>query len=77
MNPVRQEEVKQELTRKDLKIQALLEKVSSLTSNYENVQADHRVEITLLTQRVEELERENELLSEPTETPTENPDEAG
>lgn len=35
--------------RKDLKIQALLEKVSSLTTNYENQVADLRVEVTLLT----------------------------
>jgi len=49
--------------RKDLKIQALLEKVSSLTTQYENQVADLRVELTIsesmregLIERVKELE---------------------
>ena len=36
-----------ELDRKDLKIQALLEKISSLTTQYENQIADLRVELTI------------------------------
>ena len=48
------------MDRNELKIQALLEKISSLTANYENQVADYRVEITLLTQRVEELENQQE-----------------
>lgn len=52
------------MDRKDLKIQALLEKVASLTQNYENQIADLRVDFTLVSQerdnlqsRVEELEK--------------------
>lgn len=48
------------MDRNELKIQALLEKISSLTANYENQVADYRVEITLLSQRVEELEKQQE-----------------
>lgn len=44
------------MDRNELKVQALLEKVSSLTANYENQAADYRVEITLLTQKIQELE---------------------
>lgn len=43
-----------ELTRKDLKIQALLEKVSNLTAQYENQVADLRVEVTLLSAELQE-----------------------
>lgn len=39
----------QVVDRKDLKIQALLEKISSQAANYENALADARVEITILT----------------------------
>jgi hypothetical protein len=53
----------QELDRKDLKVQALLEKISSLTTQYENQVADLRVELTVselenqsLRKLVEELE---------------------
>lgn len=41
--------------RKDLKIQALLEKISSLTMHYENQIADLRVDLTISSQEVEEL----------------------
>lgn len=44
--------------RKDLKIQALLEKLSSITTSYENKEADLRVELTLVTQELEEVRRE-------------------
>ena len=53
----------EQIDRKDLKIQALLEKVSSLTTQYENQVADLRVELTIsesekqtLTERITELE---------------------
>lgn len=35
--------------RKDLKIQALLEKISSLTANYENQVAELRIDLTLMS----------------------------
>lgn len=44
----------QSIDRKDLKIQALLEKVSSMTAQYENQVADLRVELT-----ISESERQN------------------
>lgn len=40
--------------RKDLKIQALLEKVSELTTSYENRVADLRVELTLAGEQLQE-----------------------
>lgn len=43
------------LDRKDLKIQALLEKIASLTQNYENQVADLRVALTVSEQTVKEL----------------------
>lgn len=45
----------EQVDRKDLKIQALLEKVSSLTMNYENQIADLRVNLTVSEQTVKEL----------------------
>lgn len=68
--------------RKDLKIQALLEKVSELTTNYENKIADLRVEITVKDQdlknsqtqieslrvALEQKEAEVEVVSEAAET---------
>lgn len=42
---------------KDLKIQALLERISQLTAQYENQDADRRVTITILGNRVKELEQ--------------------
>jgi hypothetical protein len=57
--------------RKDLKIQALLEKVSSLVTNYENTIADLRVNITLaeqenqsLVQQIAELSQVDEVAKE-------------
>jgi uncharacterized protein YeeX (DUF496 family) len=50
----------EKMDRKDLKIQALLEKITQLTTQYENQAADYRVEITMLTQeRDEALARAN------------------
>lgn len=43
------------LDRKDLKIQALLEKVSSLTARYENEIADLRVELTVAQSESEQV----------------------
>lgn len=61
--------------RKDLKIQALLEKISQLTTQYENQAADYRVEITMhgadvqrLTQENQELQRRVDALEGPTTT---------
>lgn len=45
------------LDRKDLKIQALLEKVSALTTQYENQVADLRVELTISENEREALEK--------------------
>ena len=45
------------LDRKDLKIQALLEKVSALTTQYENQVADLRVELTISENERETLEK--------------------
>jgi len=44
----------QQVDRKDLKIQALLEKVSTMTAQYENQVADLRVELTLVSQELNE-----------------------
>lgn len=41
--------------REELKNKALLERVSMLTTSYENQDAERRVDITLLAQQVEEL----------------------
>lgn len=37
----------------ELKVQALLEKISSLTANYENQVADLRVQLTLMSESIE------------------------
>lgn len=55
------------LDRKDLKIQALLEKVSSLTTQYENQIADLRVELTVSEVERESLAKELESLNAPVE----------
>ena len=48
--------------RKDLKIQALREKISTLVTTYEDAAADYRVEITVLSNQVQTLQqRVNEL----------------
>jgi len=46
----------QQVDRKDLKIQALVEKISTLTAQYENQAADYRVEITLMSTENNRLE---------------------
>jgi hypothetical protein len=48
------------MDRKDLKIQALLEKISSLTTSYENNAADLRVELTLASQERDQVQQELE-----------------
>lgn len=50
--------------RRDLKIQALLEKISSLTANYENQIADLRVDFTISERDKEVLQEELNLLKE-------------
>jgi hypothetical protein len=47
-----------DLDRKDLKIQALLEKISSLTTQYENQIADLRVELTLVADEAAQAQSE-------------------
>jgi hypothetical protein len=47
-----------DLDRKDLKIQALLEKISSLTTQYENQIADLRVELTLVAEEAAQAQSE-------------------
>lgn len=46
--------------KQELKIRALLEKISSLTTNYENQVADLRVELTLVTEQLEQLAQQME-----------------
>lgn len=46
------------MDRNAMKVQALLEKISALTTNYENQIADMRVELTITRQELQ-LEREN------------------
>ena len=50
-------EENKEVTRKDLKIQALLQKISILTTQYESQDADRRVSITELSQENESLRK--------------------
>ena len=47
---------KNKIERLELKVQALLEKVSSLTANYENQIADLRVDVTLYDRTIEALQ---------------------
>lgn len=44
--------------RNELKSQALLERVSQLSTQYENQLADYRVEMTMLASQKQELESE-------------------
>lgn len=60
------------LDRKDLKIQALLEKIATLTQSYENQVADLRVAITVSEQSLKESQDEIKRLTEPVNT--EDPD---
>lgn len=50
------------MDRKDLKIQALLEKISSLTTNYENQVAELRVDLTITSNELQEVKAELEAL---------------
>lgn len=43
---------------KDLKIQALLERIASLTTEYENKVADLRVQLTLLSEELRKATEE-------------------
>lgn len=59
------------MDRKDLKIQALLEKISNLTTQYENQVADYRVDLTVVSserdefaERIVQLEQEVARLNE-------------
>lgn len=54
-----------ESNKKDLKLQAFLEKIGTLTANYENTIADLRVEMTLLSAKNESLQQQlDELTTE-------------
>lgn len=48
------------MDKNELKVMALRERVAQLTADYEDKIADLRVELTLLTQRLEELEKGQE-----------------
>lgn len=48
----------QELDRKDLKIQALLEKLAANKAELENEIADLRVELTIVSQELEKFKEE-------------------
>lgn len=56
------------MDRKDLKVQALLEKVSSLTTEYTNQIADLRVEVTLVTEERDNLQAQLDELEKASET---------
>lgn len=59
-----------QVDRKDLKIQALLERVSSLTTQYENQAAEFRVEITVLSEELRKYtEKGPDEAPQPPETP--------
>jgi uncharacterized protein YeeX (DUF496 family) len=53
--------------RKDLKIQALLEKIGSLTTQYENQVAEMRVDLTLLSNDRDQLREQLNKMSQPTD----------
>lgn len=65
------------MDRNELKIQALLEKVSSLTANYENQVADLRVELTLVSKELAEKKAELESKGEDVQAENQNPEEQG
>lgn len=46
----------EQLDRKDLKIQALLEKISNMTAQYEDQVANLRVELTMVSQELAQLQ---------------------
>lgn len=58
MENAENEEVK--LDRKDLKIQALMERIAQLTAEYENKVAELRIEVTYLSAELEEYKKEEE-----------------
>jgi uncharacterized protein YeeX (DUF496 family) len=60
------------MDRNELKIQALLEKISSLVSAYENQVADFRVELTLVSHERDQLQEQLTLAQTDTE---QQPDE--
>lgn len=69
------------MDRKDLKVQALLEKISNMTAQYENQIADLRVEVTIVSQerdeaqqKVRELENQNEVVPFQAVEPSDNSD---
>jgi hypothetical protein len=55
----------QQVDQKDLKIQALLERVSNLTAQYENQIADYRVELTVVSTQLEQANAKIAELKEP------------
>ena len=55
------------MDRKDLKIQALLERIRDLTTNYENQVADLRVELTVVNSELTELKGAEEEANPDTE----------
>lgn len=63
----------QQMDRKELKIQALLEKVASLTAQYENQVADLRVDLTVVSQELQSAHAAAAEANE-TEAPAEDPD---
>jgi hypothetical protein len=60
------------MDRKDLKIEALLQRITTLTAQYENQVADLRVELTLTTRELEEIKDSIAVLEETPENPTES-----
>lgn len=57
------------MDRNELKIQALLERISNLTANYENQVAELRVDLTLVTRDKEQLQEQFNSLQNDTEQP--------
>ncbi len=55
----------QQLDRKDLKIQALLERISQLTTQYESQVSDLRVELTVVSQELEGYRQREAEATEP------------
>ena len=58
------------MDKNELKVEALRQRVGQLTVEHEDRAADYRVEITLLTQRLQELEAENNNLKASLESKT-------
>lgn len=61
------------MDRKDLKIQALLERVSNLTAEAENKVADLRVDLTMVSQERDELRQRVEELENAQSAKTDQP----